>query len=195
MFSLQIRHDMSHIQKTNAEGHFKRHKAIGLQTVSPLVNSTPTPCLKSCQAQDCTSLCPSKQLSPTCHVSLFAAPDTDHKQKFSLTHFIHFSYLSDGLTFASKPCDPRPHLYPAMFHSRVAGSTQIPSLTAYAMKHDHISPREHAWLKSCKARACTFLCHVLFLAALDTDHKHKFSLTCLIYFSYLSESLTSTQDL
>ena len=49
-----------------------------------------------------------KQLSSTCHVSSFAAPDTDHKHKFSLTHFIHFSYLSDGLTFAHRPCDSRP---------------------------------------------------------------------------------------
>ena len=53
-------------------------------------------------------LCVLKQLSSTCHVSFLAAPDTDHKHKFSLTHFIHFSYLSDGLTFAHKPCDSRP---------------------------------------------------------------------------------------
>ena len=31
-----------------------------------------------------------KLLSSTCHVSFLAAPDTDHKRKFSLTHFIHF---------------------------------------------------------------------------------------------------------
>ena len=49
-----------------------------------------------------------KQLSSTCHVSFFAAPDTDHKHKFSLTHFIHFFYLYDGLTFAHKPYDSRP---------------------------------------------------------------------------------------
>ena len=35
-------------------------------------------------------------------------------------------------------------------------------------------------------------CHVSSIAALDTDHKHKFSLTYLIYFSYLSDSLTDT---
>ena len=35
-----------------------------------------------------------KQLSSTCHVSFFAAPDSDHKHKFSLTHF---TYLSDNL--------------------------------------------------------------------------------------------------
>ena len=45
-------------------------------------------------------------MSSTCHVSFLAAPDTDHKHKFSLTHFIHFSYLSDRLT--NKPCDLRP---------------------------------------------------------------------------------------
>ena len=49
-----------------------------------------------------------KQLSSTCHVSFFSAPDTDHQHKFSLTHFIHFSYLADGLTFAHKPYDSRP---------------------------------------------------------------------------------------
>ena len=36
-------------------------------------------------------------------------------------------------------------------------------------------------------------CHVPFLAALDTGHKHKFSLTRLVHFSYLSDSLTNTQ--
>ena len=49
-----------------------------------------------------------EQLSSTCHVSFFAAPDSDHQHKFSLTHFIHFSYLSGGLTFAHKYCDSRP---------------------------------------------------------------------------------------
>ena len=49
-----------------------------------------------------------KQLSSTCHVSFLAAPDTDHKHKFSLTHFIRFSYLSHGLTFTNKPYDSQP---------------------------------------------------------------------------------------
>ena len=49
-----------------------------------------------------------KQLWSTCHVSFLAAPDTDHKHKFSLTHFIHFSYLSDGLTFTKEPYDSQP---------------------------------------------------------------------------------------
>ena len=62
----------------------------------------------------------SKQLSSTCHVSSLAAPDTDHEHKFSLTHFIHYSHLSDGLT-----CDvPR----------QSGRSTQIPSLTGYEPK-------------------------------------------------------------
>ena len=49
-----------------------------------------------------------KQLSSTCHVSFLAAPDTDHKHRFFLTHFIHFAFLSDGLTFTNKPYDSRP---------------------------------------------------------------------------------------
>ena len=38
-------------------------------------------------------------------------------------------------------------------------------------------------------------CHVSFLAAPDTDHKHQSSLTHLIYFSYLSDSLTKTHKI
>ena len=49
-----------------------------------------------------------KKMSSTCDVSSFAAPDTDHQQKFTLTHSIHVSYLSDGVTFAHKPYDSRP---------------------------------------------------------------------------------------
>ena len=49
-----------------------------------------------------------KHLSSTCHVSFFAAPDTDHKHKLSLTDFTHFSYLSDGLIFTNKPNDSQP---------------------------------------------------------------------------------------
>ena len=41
-------------------------------------------------------------------VSFLAAPDTDHKYKFSLTHLISFSYLSDSLTNAHKIYGPRP---------------------------------------------------------------------------------------
>ena len=56
--------------------------------------------------KDCTSLCPWN--TSTCHVSFLAAPDTDHKHKFSLIHFIHFSYLSDSLTSTNKPYDSQP---------------------------------------------------------------------------------------
>ena len=55
--------------------------------------------LQSWKAQDCTSLCPKKHLSSTCHVSFFAAPDTDHKHKFSLTYL---TYHSDNLTNTPK---------------------------------------------------------------------------------------------
>ena len=49
-----------------------------------------------------------KHLSSTCHVSFLAALDTDNEHKFTLTHFIHSSYLSDGLTFTNKPYDSQP---------------------------------------------------------------------------------------
>ena len=48
------------------------------------------------------------QVSSTCHVSFLAAPDTDHKHKFSLTHLIYFSYLFDSLTDTHKIYGPRP---------------------------------------------------------------------------------------
>ena len=35
--------------------------------------------------------CVSKELSSTCHVSFLAAPDTDHKHKFSLTYLTYLS--------------------------------------------------------------------------------------------------------
>ena len=61
-----------------------------------------------------------KQLSSTCHVSFLAAPETDHKHNFSLTHFIHFSMSfrqshqhKQDLWFST-------HIYPPMFHDRVA---------------------------------------------------------------------------
>ena len=44
---------------------------------------------------------------PTRHTS-FAAPDTGDKHKFYLTHFIHFSNLTNGLTFTNKPFDSQP---------------------------------------------------------------------------------------
>ena len=74
-----------------------------------------------------------KQLSPTCHVSLLAAPGTDHKHKFSLTHFIHFSYFSTGLTLTNKPYDSQP-IKSCDVPRQSGGSTQIPSLTGYDLK-------------------------------------------------------------
>ena len=63
--------------------------------------------LKSCKAQDCTFCI---QLSSTCHVSSFAAPDTDH-------------HLSDVLAFAIKPCDSRP-VHTLRCSTAEGGSTQ-----------------------------------------------------------------------
>ena len=71
-------------------------------------------------------LCP-KQLSSTCHVSFFAAPDTVHKHKFSLTHLIYLTYLSDSLTNTHKIFGTRSTFCHVPRQS--GGSTQIPSLT------------------------------------------------------------------
>ena len=49
-------------------------------------------------------LCVLKQLSSKCHVSFLAAPDTDHKHKFSLTHL---TYLSGDLSNTHKKFDAR----------------------------------------------------------------------------------------
>ena len=58
--------------------------------------------LESCKAQDCTSLCPKNNCHP--RVMSHSLPHlTDHNHVFSLNHFVHFSYLSDGLTFTNKP--------------------------------------------------------------------------------------------
>ena len=59
------------------------------------------------------------QLSSTCHVSFFAAPDTDHNHQFSLILLIYLSYLSDSLT-NTQDLWYSIHIYPAMFHGRVA---------------------------------------------------------------------------
>ena len=68
-----------------------------------------------------------KQLSSTCHVSFFAARDTDHKHKFSLTHFIHFSFPTVSLLQTS-PMILDPYI-PCDVPRQSGGSTQIPSLT------------------------------------------------------------------
>ena len=63
-------------------------------------------------------------------------------------------------------------------------------VSTYTAQYDNVSSREHAWLKSLTDQDCTHwcpkkipssTCHVSFLAAPDTDHQHKFSLTCLTY--------------
>ena len=54
---------------------------------------------KSLTAQDCTHWCLKNSLSCTCHVSFFAAPDTDHQHKFSLTCL---TYLPVVLTLTPK---------------------------------------------------------------------------------------------
>ena len=78
-------------------------------------------------------------LKNNCHPRVmshsFAAPDTDHKHKFSLTYLTYFSYLSDSLTDTHTrsmvldldiPCDvPR----------QSCGPTQIPSLTFFWYGH------------------------------------------------------------
>ena len=66
-----------------------------------------------------------KLLSFTCHVSVLAAPDTDHKHKFSLTHL---TYLSDSLTTLTRSLVLDPYL-PCDVPRQGGGSTQIPSLT------------------------------------------------------------------
>ena len=92
-------------------------------------------------------LCVPKKLSSTCHVSFLAAPDTDNKHKFCLTHFIHFSYLSDSLTFAhtsSMVLDP---YLPCDVPWQSGGSTQIPSLT---QRPDVITENKSTETDSCQ---------------------------------------------
>ena len=70
-------------------------------------------------------LCVLKQLSSTYHVTFFAAPNTDHKHKFSLESHQHTQDLWYTI-----------HIYPAKFHGRQSGgSTQIPSLTVVDAGH------------------------------------------------------------
>ena len=73
-------------------------------------------------------LCVPKQLSSTCHVPFLAAPDTDHKHKFSLTHLPHLSFRqshqhTQDLWYTI-------HTYPVEVPRQSGGSTQIPSLTS-----------------------------------------------------------------
>ena len=66
------------------------------------------------------------------------------------------------------------------------------SVSAYhTAQSDHTSSREHAWLKPwCAQNNLSSTRHVSFFAAPDTDHQHKFSLTCL---SNLTVVLPHTQ--
>ena len=86
--------------------------------------------LKSWKAQDCTSLCPKNNCHPRVmpHSSPHLTLTTKHK--FSFTHLIYFSYLSDCLTSTRKICGSRPIF---TLHQS-GGSTQPPSLTGYEPK-------------------------------------------------------------
>ena len=75
-----------------------------------------------------------KQMSSTCHLSFLAAPDTDHKHKFSLTHFIHLSYLSDSLSFTISTRS----ILPCEVPRQSGGSTRIPSLTPLCAQRAHV---------------------------------------------------------
>ena len=82
------------------------------------------------KAQDCTSLC-TKQLSSACHVSIFAAPDTDRKHKFSLTY-------TSPIFPTTSPTHTRSSVHdtylPCEVRRQSGGSAQIPSLTGYEPK-------------------------------------------------------------
>ena len=67
-----------------------------------------------------------KYLSSTSHVSFLAAPDTDHKHKFSLTCL---TYLCDVLFLTPKSFGRTTNICPVKIHGRVTDQTQIPSLT------------------------------------------------------------------
>ena len=82
-----------------------------------------------------------KLLSSTYHVSFLAAPDTDHKHKFSLTHFIHFSCFSTGLTLTNKPYDSQP-IKSCDVPRQSGGSTQIPSLSQTEGRRRGVDPWE-----------------------------------------------------
>ena len=75
-------------------------------------------------------MCPSKQLSSTCHVPFLAAPDTIHRHKFSLSLSPIFPTIS--------PTHTRPLVHdeylPCDVPRQSGGSTQIPSLTGYEPK-------------------------------------------------------------
>ena len=82
---------------------------------------------QSCKSSGLHTFVSPTQLSSTCHVSFLAAPDTDHKHKFSPTHFIHFSCLSTVSPLQSSPMILDPYT-PCDVPRQSGGSAQIPSL-------------------------------------------------------------------
>ena len=67
-------------------------------------------------------LCVPKLLSSTCHVSFPAAPDTDHKHKFSLTYlaFLSEHQIWYPITQHTQDLWYTIHIFSAKFHGRVA---------------------------------------------------------------------------
>ena len=106
---------------------------------------------------------------------------------------IHFSYLSDGLTFTNKPYDSQPK-NPAVFHGRAADQRKIPLLTTCARTAHHRTQctstvTRHANTRGSRANTaqdCALWClfdqrHVSHVAALVTEHLHTISFTYLTY--------------
>ena len=81
---------------------------LNLWIVHQQIQHVQTSRTRVAQAQGLRIFVSLKQLSSTCHVWFLAAPDTDYKHKFSLTLFLHISYLSDGLTLTNKYYESQP---------------------------------------------------------------------------------------
>ena len=74
-----------------------------------------------------------------------------------------------------------------------AARTELHSMTTFHHAKTRSSRAERLRIAHlCVLKQLSSTCHVSFLAALDTDHKHKFSLTFL---TYLSDSLTNTHKI
>ena len=107
---------IQHVQSCTAWSHFITRTRVALKL------------------KDCTSLCPQNNCHPRVMSHCFAAPDTDHQHKFSLTHFIHFTYLSDSLTCThASPVALDPY-FPCDVPRQSGGSAHVPSLTGYEPK-------------------------------------------------------------
>ena len=79
--------------------------------------------------KDCTSLCPQNNCHPLV-MSLSLPHLTLTTSTSSLSPFsIHFSFLSDGLTFTNKHYESQPTFLPCDGPRQSGGSTQIPSQT------------------------------------------------------------------